>query len=175
MKNRHDYENNRDEFQVLVENCKAKAIAGKLEPSEESLYRSYCREFSVVFNTPLYQVFKELDPHFVILSVMEHHLEDADPVENMEELLDQIYILQDPDYNKTKRDEVKAFIKEAEEEEAKRIAAGRPIHKDLLEEVSTKGTTPVQTPTQPTKLPQSGGVNLAYLEREENGSNTEEF
>jgi hypothetical protein len=161
------------DFQATIEACKSKAIADKLDPTEDSIYRSYCREYSMLFSTPLKEV-NEMDPKDVLLPIMEHHLEDADPLQNLEELLEQIYFLEDPEYAKEKLSELKAFIKEAEEEEERRIAEGRPIHKDLADEV-TLNPVAKTPPTPPKNLPQSGGINLAYLEKEETGNNDEEF
>lgn len=164
------------EFKDLADFCQAQAIANKLHPTDEAVFRQFCREYSVIFHTPYHEVL-QFDPDFVILAVYEHQLDNYDVETGIEKLLDTIYGLEDPEYAQQKRDELEEFIREAEEEEELRLEEGRPIHKALKDEneVSLKNT-PKNTPLPQNKnLPQGGGINLSYLEKEENGSNNEEF
>lgn len=147
-------------FKDLLDACQALALSAKLEPNEEAVWRSICRSYSKKFNTPLHVVLT-LDPEHVILNHYEEQLEDIDAEEQAEQLLDIIYGLEDPEYEQQKREELDSFIKEAEEQEKERIKAGRPIHKALKDELPKFD--------KPKELPKSGGINLSYLESEENG------
>lgn len=165
-----------DDFKALADYCQAQALSDKLRPGDEAVWRQFCRKYSRTFYTPLHVV-ELMDPVKVLLAVYEDQLENVDVDDNMEAILDIIYSLEDPDYAKEKRDDLKQFIKDAEAEEEYRKEAGKPIHKLLAEEdsVSLKKSTPKNTPVPPNKnLPQGGGINLSYLEKEENGSNDDE-
>lgn len=148
------------DYKELLDYCKATALANALEPTEESVYRSICRSYSKTFSTPLHEVM-ELDPEFVTLSYYENEMDDVEVEENVEGLLDTVYGMQDPEYEKEKQDELKDFMKKAEEEEEQRVKAGKPIHKALKEE-QTMPTLKTEPPT-PKQLPTSGGVNMSYF------------
>lgn len=162
------------EFKDLADYCQALALANKLHPTDEAIYRSFCRQYSRSFHTPLHQVL-DLDPIVVMTAIYEDQLEEISLDDNMEQIMDLIYQLEDPEYAQQKRDELKQFIKDSEEEEEERIEMGKPIHRALADEneVSLKKDTSEVPPTPNKKLPQGGGINLSYLEREENGSNEE--
>lgn len=140
-------------LQELIDACQAMALAHKFEPDELSVYRSYCRKYSKSFHTPLHLVLK-MDPEHVILNVYEDKLSEVDVEENAESLLDMIYSLADPEYEKQQKEEIDRFAEMAEEEERQRIAKGKPIHPALKEEAELF----------PKSLPKSGGINLSYLE-----------
>ena len=150
----------------LIEYCQAKAIGQRFSPTEETVYRQICREYSKEFSTPLAEV-KEMDPLEVILEVYENRYGNFELSENLEQVFDLIYTLEDPDYAKSRMDEFKDFIKAAEEEEEERQATGRPVHKALADEVSIKNSLPKDPPVQEQKMPQRGSINLSYLENEE--------
>lgn len=152
-------------FQELIEYCQTAALASKLAPDDEAVYRTLCRTYSEMFNTPLYLV-KQMEPLDAILEVYEKQFSDIDVEENLEQILDMLYGLEDPDYATTKRNELKEFMKKAEEEEKKRIEEGRPIHKSLKSPSSKK--TVLETPLpEKEKTPTGGSINLSYLEAEE--------
>lgn len=164
-----------EDFKALADYCQAQALSDKLRPGDEAVWRQFCRKYSRIFHTPLHVV-ELLDPAKVILAIYEDQLEEVDVDENMEAILDLIYSLEDPDYFKEKRDDLKQFIKDAEKEEEIRQEIGKPIHRLLAEEdsVSLKKSTPEKAPAPLNKnLPQGGGINLAYLEKEENNSDEE--
>lgn len=144
-------------LQELIDSCQAMALVHKFEPDEISVYRSYCRKYSKTFHTPLHQVLK-MDPEHVILSVYEDRLSEVDIEENTEELLDMINSLADPEYEKQQKEEIDRFVEQVEEEEKQRIAKGKPIHPALKDENETAIKS----------LPKSGGINLSYLEDDDN-------
>lgn len=148
------------DFKSLTEYCQALALASKLSPDEEAVWRYMCRTYSKKFSTPLQEVM-ELDPEHVILSVYEEQLDELDPEEHVEKMLDMVYALEDPEYEAQKANELEEFIAQAEEEEIERVKNKKPIHRALRyeSEVSLKNL--------PDPEPKSGSINLAYLEREE--------
>jgi len=155
------------EFKDLLEYCQAIAVSGKLEPTEESVWRSICRSYSKNFSTPLHEVMA-LDPMFVIMTHYENQLDEIDGEERLEDLLDTIYSLSDPDHEDWKRRDLENFIEQAEAEENERIKAGRPIHRDLKNETSLK-SLPEKQPEIPKNQPTGGYLDLSYLEKEEMG------
>lgn len=149
----------------LIDYCQAEAVASKLHPTEESLWRLFCREYSKTFHTPLHLVL-EMPPEEVLLHVYEERMDsdawDEDTDEGLQRILDLISMLEDPEYVSVQAKELEDFIEEAERLENERIEQGKPIHPGLRYESETK------RPEPPLNAPKSGGINLSYLEKEEN-------
>jgi len=88
----------------------------------------------------------------------------------LEKILDHIYTMEDPNYAREKVRELDDFVKRAEREEAERIRLGKPIHKALKQEPSLKNTPEKEESEEPKQT--SGGINLAYLAKEEENDPT---
>lgn len=148
------------EFKDLVEYCQAEAIASRMTPTEDSVYRAICREYSEMFHTPLPQVL-ELDPEHVILNVYEKQAEsmDIEDYQKLERILDTLRSIEDPNYEATKNKEQEEFDRQAELEEEERIKAGRPVYQ------AKKKTLPKNDETPEKKLPTGGSINLEYLSK----------
>lgn len=158
-------------FEDLMNYCKAEAIASLVDPTYESIYRYLCREYSTKFHTPLDQVFK-LDPEFVMLHVWESRYEKMDLDDELENILDTIYTMQDPEYSKAKADEQQAFDEQAEKEEEERIASGESLtaHLKKNQKKNSKGKNKDIEKVPSPGLPKSGGIDmekLKHLEKEE--------
>lgn len=142
----------------IIELCQVEAIADKLLPTSASRWRKLCREYSSMFHTP-YKDVLEMDPEFVILSVYEKELDDIDINDKLEDLMERVYTIEDPDYEVAKEKDLVDFIKDAEEEEAERVKENRPVFgkkKALLNK------------EEPTKeQPKGGFIDLSYLSKEE--------
>lgn len=151
------------EFKELLDYCKAQAIANTLEGNELTVWRSICRSYSQKFHTPLHLVY-DMDPEEVMLAEFEDQL-DGFKEEDVESILEEIYMLDDPDYESSKRTELKNFIEMAEEEEAERLRLGKPIHKAMKEETSIPETLPEKPKKSKENKPSGGSINLAYLEK----------
>lgn len=123
-------------YSDLLATYHAEAIKNTLESTEVAVHRQICREYSKAFHTPLHLVLK-MDPAEVILAFYEEQLSNFNPEEDghIESLLDRIYALEDPEYEKEKRREMDDFDKKAEEEEEERLAEGRPIHKGMTKSI----------------------------------------
>jgi hypothetical protein len=105
----------------LLTYCRIHAISTCFNPTEESIYRDACRSYSKTFHTPLEDVFK-LDPEVVFLANYEEQLSDIDLEENVESLLEQIYAIEDPDYFKSKEDDLQQFIQKVQQEEYEKVS-----------------------------------------------------
>lgn len=151
------------DFKELLDYCKAQAIANTLEGNELTVWRSICRSYSKKFFTPLHIVF-EMDPEEVMLAEFEDQL-DGFKEEDLENILEEVYMLEDPEYEKSKRTEIKNFIEMAEEEETERLRLGKPIHKAMKNEVSIPETLPEKPKKSKENKPSGGSINLAYLEK----------
>lgn len=138
-------------FRDLIQYCKAKSIADALQPDELAIWRSACRSYSEYFNTPLKEV-EKLDPEHVFLSTFEKQLDDIDVEKNVEQLLEQLYRIKDPDYDSKEEKNLEDFIKnvekKAKEEEKK---------KSLLEKEKKEEK----------KQPSGGSVDFSNLPDEE--------
>jgi len=158
-------------FKALVEHAKAVAMADKLQPNELSEYMFICRQYSKNFNTPLHVVMNDLDPEHVILTFFQNQYDDLDTDEHMEDILDMIYEMRDPNYSREKREELKEFIKQAKREEKARIAAGKPIHPSMksdevnLKTPVTKNTSQKEAPGA-VELPTGGSIDLSRFNQD---------
>lgn len=155
------------EFKDILEYCSAEALANRMSPTEDSVYRSLCRAYSKLFHTPLHEVVK-LDPEFVILNVYESRSEDLDidDYQKLEHMLDTLCSIEDPEYDKRKEQEQAEFDRLAELEEEERVKSGRAVHPVLQKKLDEKrllekGEEP--TPTKPT----GGSINLSYLQKQD--------
>lgn len=143
----------------LIDYCKAQAIANALEPTQDSIWRQMARSYSKTFSTPLHEVM-ELDPEMVILSHFENQMDSIKDVEErLEEFLDTIYGIEDPEYQKQKESELNDFIKQSEQEEEGRVEKGKPIHPAMKNDSTL-------APPEVKKLPVSGGINASYFNEE---------
>jgi|GEM_PF-4709127 len=155
-------------LQDLIDYCQAVAIADSLTAGEEANYRYICRNYSKTFNTPLHVVYT-LEPEDVIRAFFEDQMDTRDTEKDIENILDKIYELEDPDYVKVKKKEIDNFIKQAEEEERQRLAAKKPIHPGIRfeSEVSLKNTPEVFS-EEGFKNPTGGSIDLSYLSESDN-------
>jgi hypothetical protein len=146
------------EFKELLDFCQAEAIANKMSPTEASVWRGFCRTYSEKFHTPLAKVL-EMDPEHVILNVFESQSEnlDIEDYQKLEHIMDTLQTIKDPEYERAKAGEQAEFDRRAEEEEAKRIAAGKPVYQ------GKKKNTFQKTEASEDKKPTGGMVNLDYL------------
>lgn len=136
-------------FRELLQYCKAKAIADLLSPTEESVWRDACRTYSENFNTPLHVVLK-MDPEHILLNNFEKQLEDVDVDKSVEELLESVYKIENPNYMEEQEQELQDYIDKVVEEE-------KHSKKTLLkkEEVAPQNT------------PSGGSVDFSDLRDEE--------
>jgi hypothetical protein len=107
-------------FQELLAYCKAKALEEMFNPTEETVWKSITRSYSEKFHVPLPEV-RKMDPEAVLSEIFEAKYEDIDPIEEVENLLEEIYTMESPDYQKEQRKEMDSFIKNVEEREKKRL------------------------------------------------------
>jgi hypothetical protein len=150
------------DFRDLLELGNAEAIANTISSTEVAVWRRICRRYSEKFSTPLHLCLDGTIPaEDVILAYFESELEGYSEDDHIEQILDQIYSLEDPNYQAQKDQSINDDIKKYEREEADRIAAGRPIHKAMKEEA------PLAQTKQEEIKQKSGGINLAYLAKEE--------
>ena len=156
------------DLKELLEYCESIALAGKLSPTEDSVWRSICRSYSRKFSTPLHLVM-EMEPEFVITQFYEDQFDDVDEEDQIEKIYDMILTLEDPEYAKQKQEELDSFIEQAELEEQERIKNNKPIHPALRGE-SQPNIPKLQEPPKPT----SGSVSLSHLASEESENNFEE-
>lgn len=155
------------EFKELLEYCQVEAIASKLKPTEDSVWRALCRSYSKLFHTPLSLVL-EMDPEHVILNVYEDQAEDmnTEDYQKLEHILDTIKSIEDPDYESKKNEEQDEFDRQAELEEEERIKAGRAVH-PLLQRDLDKKRAAEKGEEPPPKMPTSGMINLDYLSKQD--------
>ena len=134
----------------LIEIAKLKAILSKLQPDEAFTWRSIEREYSKTFHTPLHEV-RKLDPEEVMLALCEDGLErfNTDEESELQAVLDNLYSIEDPEYDRKRDEEEIAYNEQAVREEEEKLRK-----KELKKKAK-------ETPAK--ELPKSGGINLSYL------------
>lgn len=142
-------------FTELLQYCKVKAIGDSLSPTEESIWRSACRYYSKKFNTPLKEVMK-MDPEHVFLFNFEEQLNELDLEENIDSILEQIYRIENPNYEEKKEEEIQEFIKKIENDEK--------INKSKID--SSKKTLPENEEKSKKEQPMGGFVDFSNLKDE---------
>jgi len=152
------------EFKTLLDWAKAQAILNTLEGTEYSVWRSVCRSYSKTYSTPLHLCLNgDIPPEDILLAEFESQLEDIDLEKDIEHILDQIYRLEDPEYERNRANELDDFIVQAELEEKERIKKKKPIHSSLRSETSKK-TLPKSVDELTKNLPKGGHLNLSHLD-----------
>ncbi len=155
------------DFNDLLECMEAEALSNKLFATEASIYEYICRRYSQRFSTPLHLVM-ELDPAFVVRMHYEAELDEVDLEENLESVLDQAYALQDPNYERSKKDQFAEDIKKYEAQEAERIAKGLPVHKAMAKMPKKTSEKTLLKKEEPTLAgPTEGFVNFGHLKVDE--------
>jgi hypothetical protein len=141
----------------LMELQKLKAISTKFQPTEESIWRSIKREYSKTFSVSLLEV-SNLDPEEILLDLYEDQLDgaDLDDEKLLQRILDNLYRIEDPDYDDKKEQEEKLanerILKEEEELQKKKVAK---------KAAKLKNTSVKKEPVQ--EISNAGGINLSYL------------
>jgi hypothetical protein len=131
-----------------------------------SIWRSLCRSYSKKFSTPLHLCLDGTIPaEDILLAEFEDQLDNFDADKDLDTILEQIYRIEDPDYEEKVEEEVREFMAQAAKEERDRVRLGKPIHRLLGKEPNLENTSEKPPAIDPKK---SGGhINLSYLEREE--------
>jgi len=154
------------EFKELLDWAKSEAIANTLQSTEISVWREICRKYSEKFSTALHLCLDgTIDPQDIMLAHFESQLDEFDEEKDLEAVLDQIYTIEDPDYEKEKSKELDSFVKKAEKDEEERLRLGKPIHKAMKK--SNEVSLP-KNPDEKTPKRTGGSINLSYLAKEEN-------
>lgn len=155
------------EFKDLLDYCRAESLANRVAPTELSVWRAICREYSETFHTPLHLVL-EMDPEFVILNVYEKQAEDIDleDYQRLEHLMDILRAIEDPNYEANQKAEQDEFDRKAELEEEERIRSGRAVHKSLQKDLDAKRLLEKGEQPAPAK-PTGGMINLDYLAKQD--------
>ena len=145
-------------FTELLQYCKVKAIADSLSPTEESIWRNACRFYSKRFNTPLKEVLK-MDPEHILLNNFEEQLNEIDLEENIDSILEQIYRIENPNYEEDQEKDVQEFIKKVEDSEKKTKKINK--NNELTEKTLLKNNN-----EQEKKMPMGGSVDFSSLKDE---------
>lgn len=162
--------NDFDSFRELLDACRLEAINGILNPTQETIYRSMCRDYSERFHTPLHVV-HTLDMEFVITELYSAQFDDRQSKEDwvleddLGSLMEMVARIEDPEFEAHEKEEFDEFAEQALAEERERLKAKRPIHKALAKEMEEPTLSPrVAKPEQPSQ----GFINLSHLDNEDN-------
>jgi hypothetical protein len=148
----------------LFELAQLRAINVALEPSQESIWRMRCREYSVKYNTPLHVVMNELDPLFVLQQLYEEQFPPSIVDEEIEELLERLYKIRDPEYTVMSKEETEALVDNVLNREIKRLGRKKRPTEEMIEpkKVEVKNTSE--------EKPKSGSMTFGDLEKIEESS-----
>jgi hypothetical protein len=154
------------DFSYLIETLKVEALASKLYPTSESNWRWFCRQYSEKFHTPLHLVL-EMSPELVLLNVFESQTDSLDLENSIVDIMDKVYVIEDPSYEAAQEKDLQDFIKDAEAEERQRVADGKPAPGQQKNSPFAPKPKKV-TPKKEKELPKEGFINLSYLENSDN-------
>lgn len=152
------------DFYSLLELAEIRAINSALLPSAESMYRSRCRQYSIMFHTPLHVV-QELDPLFVLQSLQEEKYTYKSVHEDIEGVLELLYTIKDPSYTSMSKEETENLVDAVLNKELERAAR----KKSVMEETYAKPAEQKPKP-KPVPKPKSGSMSFGDLERSESDS-----
>lgn len=149
----------------IIDVCRVEAIVSRISVSEESEWRAFCRYYSENFHTALHIVLV-MEPEFVIKHCFEHKLQNVDVLEKMTELMNEVYVIEDPEYEATTSPDLAEFIAKAEADEVARVKAGKPVHKNKNKKFDEASLIPETPKELPPNLPKEGFVNLGYFAKQ---------
>ena len=152
------------DFYTLLEHSQLLAISSAINPTVESIYRIKCREYSVQFNTPLHVVY-DLDPCLVLQALFEDQYHPSIVEEELEELLEKLYKIQDPSYSKVSNEELEDLVDSVINFENKRKKNKNTQLKEDIQKTLLKKNTfeKVKKPT----TPKSGGMSFENIDNDE--------
>lgn len=143
------------DFYNLFELAQLRAISNAIEPTIESIWAMKCREYSQAFYTPLHVVVNELDPMFVLQSLYETHYTPASVDEELEEILEKLYKIENPLYEKISKEEMENLVDQVLNKELKRLGKKKEISKKI------------ELPKKEVEQPKSGFMKFDELEKQE--------
>lgn len=144
-------------FSELLIYCKVKAIESLLTPTEETIWRAFCRSYSERWHVPLPKV-RAMDPEEVIAEVLEARYEEMDAFEEIEGILEDIYKIENPRYEKQQKVEMDSFIQNMAKREQKRLSAEQEREERRASKLRPE---PPKTPPQPKRS--GGSVDFSKL------------
>jgi hypothetical protein len=149
------------DFYSILEFEQLKAIQAAIEPSMESIYRMRCRSYSQKFFTPLHEVY-DLDPSLVLQSLYEDQYHPSIVEEELEELIEKLYIMRDPNYASMSKQEIEDLVDSVLNKEIARAAKKkRPTQETIQTEIKA---AEIKKPEIDVK-PKSGSMSFGDLEK----------
>lgn len=146
------------DFYDLFELAQIKAIESAISPSLDSIWRMKAREYSVMFYTPLHVVMKELDPSMVLQALYEAKYPPSIVDEELEELLDKLNLLKDPNYSRMSKEDTEDLVDSVLNKEIKRLGKKKtPTQETIKQEIKASEAKP--------KISKSGSMNFGELEK----------
>jgi hypothetical protein len=148
-------------FYDLIHHAELLAIGVALSPTPESIYSIRCREYSDRFRTPLHEVY-DLDPMFVLKNLYEDKYQPSEIHDEMEDLLDKLYTMQDPTYSRMNKQDLEDMVDAVMNKEIKRLAKTKdPITGELKNPLLAKKTSDKEVKPIP---PKGGSMSFESLE-----------
>jgi hypothetical protein len=143
----------------LCELHEIKAIGAALQPSVEAYWRRKCRDYSVKFHTPLHTVMNELDPSIVLQALYEDLYDPRIVNEELEELLETLNIIKDPNYSKLDPQELEDLVDAVMNREIARAAKKKAPTLDSIKAAVIANEAKKQ------RIPKSGSMDFSSLEK----------
>jgi hypothetical protein len=151
------------DYYSLLEFSQLKAIHLALEPSIDSIFRIKCRDYSQRFHTPLHVVMNELDPMVVLEALYEEQYRPSIVEEELEELMDRLYLMKDPNYSRMTKEQTEDLVDAVLNREIERAKKKKaPTQQTILDEIKRADTKP--------QNPKSGAMDFSQLEKLESKS-----
>lgn len=117
----------------IFELAQLRAIHSAIEPTSDSIWRMKCRDYSVRFHTPLHVVMNELDPLMVLQALYEDQFHPSIVDEELQELLDKLYVIKDPEYSRMSKEETEELVDSVLNKELERASRKKRITQQTIE------------------------------------------
>jgi hypothetical protein len=146
------------DFYSIFEIAQIRAMHEAIDPGMESIWRMKCREYSQRFYTPLHEVSK-LDPAFILQALYEEHYTPSVIAEEMEDILEKLYQIQDPNYVKLDQAVIEEMVDNVINKEIKRLSKKKRPTEEKVDK-------PLEKPIDKiVNRPRSGSMDFSQLER----------
>lgn len=125
----------------IFEHCEIRAIQDAVDPTNDSIYKIKCRDYSKIFFTPLHEVMK-LDPVFVISTLYEEKYRPIEIESELDNILEKLYTIKDPTYTKISKEDLEDLMVNVLNKEIRRLSKKKPTPANIQSEIKESESKP---------------------------------
>jgi hypothetical protein len=144
------------DFYDILELAELKAIESAISPTMETIWRMRARDYSQKFFTPLHIVLNELNPMMVLQALYEDKYPPSIVKDELEELLEYLYKIKDPTYEKMSKEDVENLVDAVINKENSRKTRNKKLTPENIE-------AEIKTQEVKKTFPKSGSMSFDNL------------